>query len=137
MSYPHFDVKITRAGRAQKEGAGTMTPPRRKRSIQLNFRVSEEELAAIESKMEQLGIFNREAYLRKMALDGYAVRLDLPELKELLSLLRRHSSNLNQLVRRVNTTGRVYEADLADIAKRQEQLWESVREVLNQLASIF
>ena len=114
-----------------------MTPPRRKRGVQLNFRVSEEELATIESKMEQLGIFNREAYLRKMALDGYAVRLDLPELKELLSLLRRHSSNLNQLVRRVNTTGRVYEADLADIAKRQEQLWESVREVLNQLASIF
>ena len=67
---------------------------------------------------------------------GYAVRLDLPELKELLSLLRRHSSNLNQLARRVNTTGRVYEADLADIAKRQEQLWESVREVLNRLASI-
>lgn len=114
-----------------------MTPPRRKRSVQLNFRVSEEELAAIEGKMEQLGILNREAYLRKMALDGYAVRLDLPELKELLSLLRRHSSNLNQLVRRANTTGRVYEADLADIAKRQEQLWESVREVLNQLASIF
>ena len=113
-----------------------MTPPRRKRSVQLNFRVSEEELAAIESKMEQLGIFNREAYLRKMALDGYAVRLDLPELKELLSLLRRHSNNLNQLVRRVNATGRVYEADLADIAKRQEQLWESVREVLNRLAEI-
>ena len=101
-----------------------MTPPRRKRGVQLNFRVSEEELAAIESKMEQLGIFNREAYLRKMALDGYAVRLDLPELKELLSLLRRHSSNLNQLVRRVNTTGRVYEADLEDIIKRQSELWE-------------
>ena len=114
-----------------------MTPPRRKRGVQLNFRVSEEELAAIESKIERLSILNREAYLRKMALDGYAVRLDLPELKELLSLLRRHSSNLNQLVRRVNTTGRVYEADLADIAKRQEQFWESVREVLNQLASIF
>ena len=114
-----------------------MTPPRRKRGVQHNFRVTEEELAAIEGKMEQLGILNREAYLRKMALDGYAVRLDLPELKELLSLLRRHSSNLNQLARRVNTTGRVYEADLADIAKRQEQLWESVREVLNQLASIF
>ena len=114
-----------------------MSQPRRKRSIQLNFRVSEEELAAIESKMEQLGIFNREAYLRKMALDGYAVRLNLSELKELLTLLRRHSNNLNQLVRRVNATGRVYEADLADIAKRQEQLWESVREVLNQLASIF
>ena len=113
-----------------------MSQPRRKRSVQLNFRVSEEELAAIEGKMEQLGILNREAYLRKMALDGYAVRLDLPELKELLSLLRRHSSNLNQLVRRVNTTGRVYEADLEDIIKRQSELWEAIGQILTRLAEI-
>ena len=86
--------------------------------------------------MGQLGIFNREAYLRKMALDGYAVRLDLPELKELLTLLRRSSSNLNQLVRRINATGRVYDADLADIARRQEAIWESVRTILTRLASI-
>lgn len=113
-----------------------MSQPKRKRGVQLNFRVSEEELAAIESKMEQLGIFNREAYLRKMALDGYAVRLDLPELKELLSLLRRHSSNLNQLARRVNTTGRVYEADLEDIIKRQSELWEAIGQILTRLAEI-
>ena len=113
-----------------------MSQPRRKRGVQLNFRVSEEELAAIESKMEQLGILNREAYLRKMALDGYAVRLDLPELKELLSLLRRHSSNLNQLARRVNTTGRVYEADLEDIIKRQSELWEGIGQILTRLAEI-
>ena len=113
-----------------------MSQPRRKRGVQLNFRVSEEELAAIEGKMEQLGILNREAYLRKMALDGYAVRLDLPELKELLSLLRRHSSNLNQLVRRVNTTGRVYEADLEDIIKRQSELWEGIGQILTRLAEI-
>ena len=136
MSYPNFDVKITRAGHAQKEGAGAVSQSKRKRGVQLNFRVSEEELAAIESKMEQLGIFNREAYLRKMALDGYAVRLDLPELKELLSLLRRHSSNLNQLVRRVNTTGRVYEADLEDIIKRQSELWEAIGQILTRLASL-
>ena len=113
-----------------------MSQPKRKRGVQLNFRVSEEELAAIESKMEQLGIFNREAYLRKMALDGYAVRLDLPELKELFSLLRRHSSNLNQLVRRVNTTGRVYEEDLEDIIKRQSELWEAIGQILTRLASL-
>ena len=113
-----------------------MSQPKRKRGVQLNFRVSEEELAAIEGKMEQLGILNREAYLRKMALDGYAVRLDLPELKELLSLLRRHSSNLNQLVRRVNTTGRVYEADLEDIIKRQSELWEGIGQILTRLAEI-
>ena len=64
-----------------------MTAPKRKREVQLNFRVSPEELALIEQKMAQLGTTNREAYLRKMALDGYVVRLELPELKELVSLM--------------------------------------------------
>ena len=113
-----------------------MNRPKRKRDVQINFRVSAAELAAIEDKMAALGIFNREAYLRKMALDGYAVKLDLPELKELLSLLRRSSSNLNQLARRVNATGRIYEADIADLTRRQEELIEGVRAVLLQLANI-
>ena len=113
-----------------------MNRPKRKRDVQLNFRVASAELAAIEDKMAALGIFNREAYLRKMALDGYAVKLDLPELKELLSLLRRSSSNLNQLARRVNATGRIYEADIADLTRRQEELLEGVRAVLLQLANI-
>lgn len=113
-----------------------MTPPRRKRSVQLNFRVSEEELAAIEGKMEQLGIFNREAYLRKMALDGYVVKLDLPELKEIVSLLRRSSANLNQLTRRVHQTGRIYNTDLEDISQRQETLWTVMRDILTQLSRI-
>ena len=56
-----------------------MTTPKRKRDVQLNFRVSPEELAMIEQKMAQLGTKNREAYLRKMALDGYVVRLELPD----------------------------------------------------------
>ncbi len=60
-----------------------MSAPKRKRDVQLNFRVSPEELALIEQKMAQLGTKNREAYLRKMALDGYVVRLDLPELKDI------------------------------------------------------
>ena len=74
-----------------------MSAPKRKREVQLNFRVSPEELALIEQKMAQLGTTNREAYLRKMALDGYVVRLELPELKELVSLMRYSSNNLNQL----------------------------------------
>ena len=69
---------------------------KRKRDMQLNFRVSAEELAVIEQKMSQFGTSNREAYLRKMALDGYVVKLELPELKELVSLMRRSSNNLNQ-----------------------------------------
>ena len=113
-----------------------MTTPKRKRDVQLNFRVSPEELAMIEQKMAQLGTKNREAYLRKMALDGYVVRLELPELKELVSLMRYSSNNLNQLTRRVHETGRIYDADLEDISQRQEALWDGVHKMLTQLAKL-
>lgn len=113
-----------------------MTAPKRKREVQLNFRVSPQELAVIEEKMSQLGTKNREAYLRKMALDGYVVKLEFPELKELVSLMRYSSNNLNQLTRRVHETGRVYDADLEDISRRQEQLWEGIREILTQISKL-
>ena len=113
-----------------------MSAPKRKREVQLNFRVSPEELALIEQKMAQLGTTNREAYLRKMALDGYVVRLELPELKELVSLMRYSSNNLNQLARRAHETGRIYDADLEDLSRRQEALWDGVHQVLTQLAKL-
>ena len=90
----------------------------------------------IEQKMAQLGTKNREAYLRKMALDGYVVRLELPELKELVSLMRYSSNNLNQLTRRVHETGRIYDADLEDISQQQEALWDGVHRILTQLAKL-
>ena len=111
-----------------------MTAPKRKRDVQLNFRVTAEELKQIEEKMGQLGIFNREAYLRKMALDGYAVKLDLPELKELLSLLRRSSNNLNQYAKRANETGSIYKADIEDLRRRLDAIWQQQKELLTELA---
>ena len=77
-----------------------------------------------------------ETIQKKMALDGYVVKLELPELKELVSLMRRSSNNLNQLTRKVHETGRVYDADLEDISQRQEQLWEGVKEILTQLSKL-
>lgn len=113
-----------------------MSAAKRKREVQVNFRVSPEELALIEQKMAQLGTVNREAYLRKMALDGYVVKLDLPELKELVSLMRYSSNNLNQLTRRVHETGRVYDADLEDMRQRYDRLWEAANKILTSLAAI-
>ena len=109
---------------------------KRKRDVPVLFWVSAEELELIHQKMQQYGTENLSAYLRKMALDGYVVQLDLPELKELVSLMRRSSNNLNQLTRKVHETGRVYDADLEDISQRQEQLWEGVKEILTQLSKL-
>lgn len=109
---------------------------KRKRDIQLKVRVTPEERAMIEAKMAQLGTTNMGAYLRKMAIDGYVVKLDLPELRELVSLLRYSSNNLNQLARRVHETGRVYAADMDDILQNQERIWRAASGILSRLAAI-
>ena len=75
---------------------------KRKRDVPVLFWVSAEELELIHQKMQQYGTENLSAYLRKMAVDGYVVQLDLPELKELVSLMRYSSNNLNQLTRKVD-----------------------------------
>ena len=110
-----------------------MKPPNRQREIQLKFRVTPEERELIEQKMEQLGTTNMAAYLRKMAVDGYAVNLELPEL---VSLLRRTSNNLNQLTRRVHETGRFYDADLEELRQSFDGLWDVAQKILTSLAKI-
>ena len=108
----------------------------RTRDVQLNFRVSKHELELIEKKMSQVGTKNREAYLRKMAIDGIVINLEIPEMKELLSLMRYTSNNINQLTRRVHETGRIYDADLEDILQKQDALWNGLKEILTQLGKI-
>ena len=105
-----------------------MKAPNRQREVQLKFRVTSEERELIGQKMEQLGTTNMAAYLRKMSIDGYAVNLEIPELKELVSLLRYSGNNLNQLTFIANATGLIDEAayyenviHLRDSLRRIEQ----------------
>ena len=109
---------------------------KRTRNVQVLFWVSPQEMELIRQKMAQFGTDNLSAYLRKMAIDGYVLQLDLPELKELVSLLRRSSNNLNQLTRRVHETGRFYDADLEDLRQGYERLWSAAGHVLSQLSKL-
>ena len=113
-----------------------MEKANRQRNVQLKFRVTPEERAMIKAKMDLLGTTNMAAYLRKMAIDGYAVNLELPELGEMVSLLRRSSNNLNQLTRRVHETARFYDADLEDLRRDYDGLWEAAQKILRSLAKI-
>ena len=109
---------------------------KRTRHVPVLFWVSPQEMELIRQKMAQFGTDNLSAYLRKMAIDGYVLQLDLPELKELVSLLRRSSNNLNQLTRRVHETGRFYDADLEDLRQGYERLWSAAGHVLSQLSKL-
>lgn len=107
-----------------------------KRNVRIKFYVTPEERQIIEEKMDQLGTNNLSAYLRKMALDGYVVNLDLPELRELTSLLRRSSNNLNQLTRRVHETARIYDTDLEDLRAEYDKLLDAAEIIISKLAAI-
>ena len=81
-------------------------------------------------KMEQLGTKNLGAYLRKIAVDGYVIQLDLSDIRELVSLLRRTSNSLNQLTKRVHETGNIYSDDIEELRKSYDKLWETADEIL-------
>ena len=107
-----------------------------KREKQLLSRISDEDKERIQAKMEEAGILNMSAYVRKMALDGICVRLDLADVRQLIVLLQRCSTNLNQYAKRANETGSIYAADIEDLRSRLDEIWELSRQSLAHLASI-
>ncbi len=100
------------------------------------LRLTDQERAAITERMNQAGIRQMAVFIRKMAIDGYILKLDLPEIKELISLLRYSSNNLNQIAKRANESGRVYEDDLRTISGMQEKIWDGINQILIRLGQV-
>lgn len=107
-----------------------------KREAAILIRLTESELALIKERMKEYGTSNMSAFIRKMAIDGYIVKLELPELKEMTRLLSSYSNNLNQIAKRVNATGSVYSTDLDEIRQNQDGLWVSVEKIMRTLSNL-
>ena len=90
----------------------------------------------IEERMKEAGIKNMSAYIRKMAIDGYLIKLDLSDVKEASRLLRINANNINQYAKRANETGSIYLEDIKDIKRGQEELWILMKEILQRLSTI-
>ena len=110
--------------------------PKRNRTEQIKFWATPEEKDLILKKMELYGTGNMGAYLRKMAIDGYVIKLELPELKEMTRLLGIANNNINQIARSLNSTGRIYETDIQEIRDRVDGLYDYARKILDSLAKI-
>lgn len=108
----------------------------KKRSVRVEFVMSEQEAALVRERMAELGISNLSAYLRKMAVDGYIIHLDMSGIQEMIRLLRICSNNLNQYARRANETGNIYAADIEDVRARLDELWEGMDKLLRGFANI-
>ena len=108
----------------------------RKRAIRIVFYVTEKEEALIDEKMKVAHIHNREAYLRKMALDGYVIRLDLADVKKMVALLSNATNNLNQIARKANETGSLYRNDVKVLQQHYDQLWTQSDLILQSISKL-
>jgi hypothetical protein len=106
--------------------------PDRTRPIRKEICLNEQELNLIQHKMRQLGTHNFGAYTRKMLIDGYIIKVNYTEQKKLAAAVSRVASNINQICRRINQTGRFYAADIAELKARQEEIWSLLKESQKQ-----
>ena len=109
---------------------------REKREEIIILRTTKSEKNRIYEKMLGMGIRSLSAYIRKMALDGYCLNLDLPQLRRMAYLLQNCSNNLNQYAKAANENGRVYAADMEDLRQRLDELIEIGRQILSRLAEL-
>ena len=106
------------------------------RSTSVCVWLSQDEQAKIRERVADVGIRNLSAYMRKMALNGYVLHVDLAPVKEIVSLQRRCANNLNQIAVRVNTQGRVYPDEIKALQKDYADLWGQLSELLERLSEV-
>ena len=104
--------------------------------VRIFIKLTPDEKQEIYERMKNSGYKNLSAYMRKMALNGYIINLDLSDVKEVLRLLRINSNNLNQYAKRANEMGSIYLEDIKDLKQQQEELWERLGEILDRLSMI-
>lgn len=102
----------------------------------IRVKLTRDDRRRIREKMEEAGITNMSAYIRKMAIDGYLVKLDMSDMNEVARLLRINSNNINQYAKRANESGSIYLEDIKEIQNQQERLWESMKKILQRLSTI-
>ena len=107
-----------------------------KKSEILHFRVTPQELERIKLKKSELGIISMTAYLRKMALDGYCVNMDISEIKNISTLLSKCGNNLNQYAKIANRIDSIYATDIKDLQIRLDEICDLQRKLLKKLSSI-
>ena len=109
---------------------------KRRRCVHLHVMVTPEEQALIRERMAEAGISNMGAYMRKMALNGYVLHVDVSDIRELVSLQRRSANNLNQVAIHVNTYGGIYPHEIKALQRDYADLWEAFSDLLKKLSKI-
>ena len=108
----------------------------RTRNIRFDLHISQQEYDLIKERMAEAGMINMSAFIRKMTLKGYVLNVDLSPVRELVSLQRRCSNNLNQIAVNVNTYGGIMPEEIAALQKDYNAIWGKLAELIGQLSEV-
>ena len=103
---------------------------------EIHIKITNKEYEIIKGKMQDAGVVNMSAFMRKMAIDGYMILLDLSDVNEVVRLLKINSNNLNQVAKKANESGIIYIQDIRQLQNQQSEIWEAVKEILVRLSNI-
>ena len=98
-----------------------------------SFATTEAENEVIQKKMKLFGIKNKSTFFRVMILNGYMLKLDLPEIRETIRLLKNLTNNVNQIAKRLHEHGSMYETEIDDIKQRVDEIWTVFKKILARL----
>ena len=102
----------------------------------IETRIDAEEKEKIKERMKEAGIRNMSAYIRKMALNGYILKLDMSSFDEVVRLMSINANNLNQYAKQANTNGSIYYGDIKNLQRQHQEIWQLLREILHGINSI-
>jgi len=106
------------------------------RNIAMTFRVTPEERDMIHKRMKETGIINRRHFILKMLLSGRIIRVELNSVRDMNRVLCNLSNNVNQIARRVNQTGNIYDTDIEDMKAILRKMWDQQNNVYGKLLDL-
>ena len=108
----------------------------RERQNRFTIRLSDNELYILEQKCKVSNMKDKSSFLRHLILYGYVFDVDYSELQEYNSALAKIGNNLNQIAKRMNTTGNVYKADVKEVKELMQKVWHTQKSMLSRQPSI-
>ena len=109
---------------------------KKEKKVDVKVRLTPGQIDMIHKRMKELHTNNREAYIRKMAIDGYILDLDDTAIREMCRLLRSISNNFNQVAKMANSSGNVYETDLMDMSQKLNRIWDAQTQLIAKLSQL-
>ena len=102
----------------------------RTRNIQIKFYVTPEERDLILKRMSLVKINHIGAYLRKQAINGYCINVDMTMFKNLAAEVNKIGVNINQTAKKINADKTICNDDILQMKKMMEEVWRLLRQSL-------